>query len=549
MSRKEAEIDPKSGEAIPLGGFRFLLDSKELLDPSGNIVVLRSQSTDVLDVLARNVGVVVSKDTLIDEVWPDVSVTEDSLVQCIGDIRRALGDTKREIVQTFPKKGYRLNELETAHGTSDPPASGRGFKGLIAAGIVLICLSVAAWFAFTPTPPHPAGEKPRIAVLAFDDFSTGDNQGYLSDAIAEGIITELARNSLIAVIARNSSFRYRNTEFDVRAIGEELGVHYVLEGSQQKNGNELKVTVQLINAVNGEHIWAHTYDQHIDDLFAVQDAIIKTVADRIGVRIRRPIPGADPEKVTALHLYLQGLNGLMSDFNAQTHAQALDLYSRSIEADPDAQYGYIGLAHAYRIGTYFGWLDIERNVAMAKAYAAAETALRIAPEDPEVHYVLARLYTDDNEREKAMASYDKAIALNPSSTLYLIGSTDLLLYSGQKEQALERLKQAEGIDPFPEDQLYWKLGWALWEVEDCQGALEAMLKMRVLSKGAHRQLAAIYACLGDVEKAQEAYQVFYADAHEPTISEQREAWKDLWTAPGSLERWLDHMRIAGMKDG
>ena len=105
-----------------------------------------------------------------------------------------------------------------------------------------------------------------------------------------------------------------------------------------------------------------------------------------------------------------------------------------------------------------------------------------------------------------------------------------------------------GIDPFHEDWYHWQMGWALWEIEDCQGALDSMLRMKKIRRGAHRMLAGIHACLGNVEEAQAAYKVFYAEANEPTISEQRAEWIDIWTAPGSLERFLDHMRIAGMKD-
>lgn len=423
-------------------------------------------------------------------------------------------------------------------------------RGVFVVAAAVACIALLMW-AFLPTDtPSPAatGEKPRIAVLPFDDFSTGDNKGYLSDAIAEGIITELARSSVIDVIARNSSFRYRDTEPDIRKIGEELGAHYVLEGSQQKNGDSLRVTVQLVETENGTHLWAHTYDQEIGDLFAVQDAIIKTAADRIGVRIRRPVPGHDPNKVTALHLYLKGLEIVRRNMNAELNAELMELNRRVIEIDPDSQYGYIGLAHAYRAAATFGWMGLTEQEALDKGFEAARKALEIAPEDPDVHYILARLHTENNDLDQAMAAYDKAIALNPSASTYLVASTDTMLYVGQKEEAIERIEQAMGIDPFHPEWFHWQMGWALWEVEDCEGALASMLRMNTIRRSAHRMLAGIYACLGDVEKAQEAYKVFYAEANEPTISEQREEWEDLWTAPGSLERWLDHMRIAGMQD-
>lgn len=460
---------------------------------------------------------------------------------------RSLGEQSLKNIAT-PVRAYQV--VEQGQGTTKAP-SARTRRPLLAAlsAIFLICAGYFAWnYQEASRTTVPAGDKPRIAVLAFDDFSTGEDKGYFSDAIAEGIITELARNSLISVTARNSSFRYRDIDHDVREIGEELSVHYILEGSKQKSGDRLRVTVQLIDAVSGTHLWAHTYDQEIGDLFTVQDAIVKTVADRIGVRIERPVPGADPEKVTALHLFLQAEEMIRNDFNEERHGQVRELYQKAIEIDPEAQYGYIGLAHNYRVAANFGWLDLTKKEALKRGLEAAQEALKIAPDDPEVHNALARLYTESGDRKKALAAFDRAIELDPSSSDILIASTDLLLYTGQKEKALERLEQAKGIDPFVGFRYHWKMAWALWEIEDCEGALDSMLKMGNLRPSSQRMLAAIYACLGEVEKAQEAYKIYYAQAHEPTISEQREMWKDFWTAPDSLERWLDHMRIAGMKD-
>ena len=550
MSRNDAEIEPKSHDFVQLGTYRFYLNNKDLVDETGTTVALRSQSAEVLSYLAVNAGTLVTKDALIEAVWAETFVTDDSVVQCIGDIRRALGDADHKIVQTFPRKGYKLvvpeaPKIEARSGHNRIPGP---LKIIAAILVVLVALSGLYFSNLDTDSPVAEGDKPRIAVLAFDDFSAGEDQGYLSDAIAEGIITELARNSRISVIARNSSFRYRAMDTDIRDIGEELGVHYVLEGSQQKSGNGLKVTVQLILASSGEHIWAHTYDQEIGDLFTVQDAIVRTVADRIGTRIERPVPGSDPDKVSAMHLHLKGIATVRGNFNEENNAIDMELNRQAIEIDPDSQFGYVGLAHGYRAAANFGWLGLSQEEALHHGFEAANKALEIAPDDAAVHYVMARLHTVAGNRELAMASYDRAIALNPSASNFLVASTSPMLYAGDTEAAIARLEQAMGIDPFHEEWYHWQMAWALWEIEDCEGALASMFKMNLIPRGAHRQLAGIYACLGEVEKAQEAYQVFYADAYEPTISEQREIWKDVWTAPGSLERFLDHMRIAGMED-
>jgi TolB-like protein/DNA-binding winged helix-turn-helix (wHTH) protein len=545
MSRTDAEIVTKNSEIVELGEFVFVLKTKELQRVGGNTVELRSQSTEVLAFLANRIGELVTKDELINAVWEGTFVTDDSLVQCIGDIRRALEDETRKIVETIPRKGYRLNAVSRP---KDLPGV-QSTRWIIAAGIAIIAVAAVLWSVlWQPALPH-GDEKPRIAVLAFDDFSVGQDEGYLSDAIAEGIITELARFKLMEVVARNSSFHFRGSETDIRKIGEALGAHYLLEGSQQKSGDKLKVTVQLIEASNGTHLWAHTYNQEIGDLFAVQDTIVKTVADRVGLHVEGPVPGTDPDRVTALNLHLQAVAIMRSNFNEQAISDVMALSEKAITADPNAVYGYVGLAHSYRAIGNFGWLGFPSDDAYALGLEAAATALKIDPDHPEVHYILARLHAEiPGHRKEAMASFEKAIDLNPSASNYLAASTTPLLYAGQTEEAIERLKQAMGIDPFHQSWYHWQMGWALWELNDCEGALASMLRMDKIRKGAHRMLAGIYACLGEVEKAQAAYGVFYEDSDEPTIAEQREEWKDIWTAPGSLDRWLEHMRIAGMDE-
>ncbi len=540
---------PKKYEALRIGKFSYSLKTRELQDDSGQPVALRSQSAEVLACLADRAGRMVSKDELIAAVWADTFVTDDSLVQCIGDIRRALGDDRHRIVQTFPKKGYRLNAAPVRPGA--PARRLRWPRPAPGAALAVLAVAALAW-AFLAGPfgaPQRSGDMPRIAVLPFDDFSAGPDRGYLSDAIAEGIITELARSRTFAVIARNSSFRYRVSDADMRRIAEELGVHYILEGSQQKSGNKLKVTAQLVDATSGAHIWAHSYDQEIGDLFVVQDHIIRTVADRVGIRIERPLPGSDPDRVNALHHYLAGLEAIRADYNEETNGMVFEAGRRAIAADPEAHFGYLALAFASRGAATFGWHGLDRDATLAEGLGYAQRALDIAPDDPEVHYAFARLYTETGDRDLALASFAKAIALNPSASDYLVASTTPMLYAGgQVDAAIARLEQAMGIDPFHEDWYHWQMGWALWEKDDCDGALAAMQRMKKIPRGAHRMLAGIYACLGEADKAQDAYKVFYTDSDEPTIAEQRAEWEDIWTAPGSLERWLDHMRIAGMKD-
>ncbi|AZO32519.1 winged helix-turn-helix domain-containing protein [Mesorhizobium sp. M1B.F.Ca.ET.045.04.1.1] len=558
MSRKAPEIDLKSAETITFRGFVFLTKSKELRTIEGKAVNLRSQTREVLSVLAARPGEIVSKDALMQAVWADTFVTEDSLTQCIADIRRALGDDKHVIVETLPKRGYRLNADRS--GAADPNVfvgTGRARSrfsraGFILAVIVLVAAAIGAYYGteMWRAAPVPSSDMPRIAILPFDDFSAGAGKGYLSDAVAEGIITELARSKTYAVIARNSSFRYRGKPTDTRQIGDELGVDYLLEGSQQKVGDRLKVTAQLLNAHDGSHVWANSYNREIGDLFVVQEEIIRTLAERVGRRIERPLPQSGAARVSALHYHLMGIAKIREDFSAARNELFRQLNLKAIEEDPNSQFGYIGLAWSYRNDAMFGWneQELDRDEALKRAAEYADKAILLAPDDAEAHNIRASIHTEAGEVEQASAQYDQAIALNPSNSDILVRSTDLLLYVGRTDEAIDRIKQAMGIDPFYPDDFNWQMGWALWEKNDCGAALAAMRKMSTIPSGAHRMLAGIHACLGNKREAREALAVFLKDSPGQSISKERREWGKLWTAPGSLDRWIKDMRIAGLPE-
>lgn len=555
MSRKAPEIDLKSAETITFRGFVFLMRSKELRTVDGKAVDLRSQSAEVLSVLAARRGEIVSKNALMEAVWPDTFVTDDSLTQCIADIRRALGDDRHLIVETLPKRGYRLNADPTDAATPDAPGKERvrtrSLGSFILAAMVVVAAMIGAYYGadIWRATPVASSDMSRIAVLPFEDFSTGADKGYLSDAVAEGIITELARSKTYTVIARNSSFRYRGQSVDARQIGEELGVDYLLEGSQQKIGDRLKVTAQLLNAHDGSHVWANTYNQEIGDLFVVQEKIIRTLADRVGRRIERAWPQSGAAQVSALRYVLIGFAELEKDNSASGNELLRQFSLKAIEADPNAQFGYIGMAFHYRNDAVF-WHKQENNPDEALKHAAeyADKALQLAPDDANAHYARAKIHTEAGEIEQAIARYDQAIALNPSASNVLAGSASPLLFVGRIDEAIDRIKQAMGIDPFHPDWYHWDMGWALWEKNDCEAALTAMRKMSRIPSGAHRMLAGIHACLGNKREAKEALVVFLKDSPGDSISKQRKQWEKNYTAPGALERWIGHMRFAGLPE-
>ncbi|ESZ22070.1 adenylate/guanylate cyclase domain-containing protein [Mesorhizobium sp. L48C026A00] len=494
------------------------------------------------------------------------SIARPGGVAVSGSVRDHIGnrldltfeDTGEQTLKNIdrPVRVYNVNLfadapwLHAAAGTERAKArfSRRGF---ILAALVLVAAAIGVYYGaeIWRAAPVRSSDMPRIAVLPFDDFSTGADKGYLSDAVAEGIITELARSKTYAVIARNSSFRYRGHPVDARQIGDELGVDYLLEGSQQKIGDQLKVTAQLLNAHDGSHVWANTYNREIADLFVVQEEIIRTLADRVGRRIERPLPRSDAAQVSALRYVLIGFAETDKDFSAAGNELLRQFSLKAIEADPDSQFGYIGLAWSYRHDAVF-WHKQENNPdeALKRAAEYADKAILLAPDDAEAHHVRARIHAEAGEVEQALVRYDQAIALNPSNSDTLVNSAGVLLNVGRTDEAIDRIKQAMGIDPFHPDWFHWDMGWALYEKNDCRAALTAMRKMSRIPSGAHRMLAGIHACLGNKREAKEALAVFLKDSPGDSISKQRKQWEKNYTAPGALERWIGHMRFAGLPE-
>src|SRR5262245_42699150 len=561
-----------SAQTLTINGVIADFGSESLRDESGSLIDLRPQAFAVLRYMSENANRLVTKDELMQAVWPGVVVTDDSLVQCIHEIRCALGDEKHAVLKTVPKRGYRLNlATKAAPGASASHSPGRvthiAITPALIAGIAALALiAIGAIYGFMQWRDQTSGlslrEKPsiaelvpssdiaRIAVLPFEDLSTGADKGYFSDAIAEGIITELSRSKTYAVIARNSSFKYRDQPTDARQIGDQLGVDYLLEGSQQKIADRLKVTVQLLDARDGSHLWANTYNREIGDLFIVQEEIIRTLADRVGRRIQRPLPKSDATRVSALHYHLMGVAEMDKDFSAAGNELLRQFNLKAINADPNSQFGYIGLAWSYRSDAQYGWHEQEHNHDEALKLAAeyADKAILLAPDDARAHQIRALIHTEAGEMEQALARFDQAIALNPSNSEALVLSTNPLLYVGRTDEAIDRIKQAMGIDPFYPDWFNWQMGWALWEKSDCRAALAAMQKMSRIPSGAQRMLAGIHACLGNERAAKEALAVYLQNSPGESISKERRKWEKIWTASGSLDRWIKQMRIAGLPE-
>ncbi len=523
---------------IRLGEATLDPETTRLTGPDGQELSLRHKSRQVLCALARHPHQTVSKDALCAEVWPATAVSDESLVQCIADIRRALGDGGKTLVETVPREGYRLNP-------APPPGAARRARLLLPAGLAAAAL--AGLIAWTAAPPPAGARLPVLAVLPLDDLSHGDHADYLNDALSEGMITELARFPQFQVIARHSSFQFRDTASDIRDIAETLGADYIVEGSQQFDGARLRVTVQLIDARTGTHVFADRIDGSLDDVFEVQDRIVRHVASTVGGEILNHMP--ESRSGSELDSLLRGLKArrLMSHYSRENWEQALALEQTSLRLDPDSPWGWIGTALMLRNGASAGWTDTPAAEALAQASDLADQALMLDPDNYMSHYAKARVLATQNRYTDSLRHFERAAELNPSDSLVLIGMSDPLIYLGQTGRAIEVLTRARSVDPLHGDWLLWQLGQALWLEDDCDRGIAEMRAMTRPPPASFKMLSGLYACAGDTENARAAMQTFLAGTPGFTLADETRVFQP-WTDDTDTARWLTQMRLAGMPE-
>jgi TolB-like protein/DNA-binding winged helix-turn-helix (wHTH) protein len=448
MSRNHAETDPKNTEIVRIGSMTFDLAARELRDQQGNPVTLRSQSAEVLAHLARHSGKVLAKGDLLAAVWPDTFVTDDSLVQCIADIRRALGGDRRGMVQTHPRKGYRLvvSSSSEAPATWSPRGHARIAAAVLAAAALLGLLAAGIWFLQLG---DTVTRKPSIAVLPFDDLGGDEATGRLASGLTEDIITDLARFPEVDVVARNSTAQFAGGA-DVRKVGEILDVAFVLEGSIQRSGDQVRLTAQLIDAADGTHVWSERWDRPAEDLFTVQTEIADQVANRIGggaglvqTAGREAARRKRPESLSAYELYLLGTEAI-EKFTAEDNGKAIHLLMQAVEIDPGFARAWIELSHAHGLAEGFGG---DAAAARKAAMAAAERAVSLDPLDAEAHVVLGRQLSSAGDFTRAESAFETALKLSPGSAEILAFYASWASTFGKPERGAEIVDRIIRLNP------------------------------------------------------------------------------------------------------
>jgi TolB-like protein/tetratricopeptide (TPR) repeat protein len=354
----------------------------------------------------------------------------------------------------------------------------------------------------TVAAPKLATDKPSIAVLPFTNMSGDPEQQYFSDGITEDIITELSRLQSLFVIARNSSFQYRDV--DVRRIGKELGVQYVVEGSVRTMGKRLRITAQLIEAPTGNHLWGERYDRSIDDLFEVQDEVTRTiVATLIGRVEDAEIKGSvrkHPEDLAAYDSLLRGIEHLRG-YGEHENRRARELFEHAISLDPR-----FALAHAYFALALLTEHDFEYapDAIKDRALDIALTAVRLDPRESRCHQFLGQAYLVRGEFDLALSHFERTSALNPNDANAMAHRGYALAIVSRAEEGIGLIRYAMRLNPFHPDWYWGNLAIAQYTARHYEEALDAYRQSgRRAAFWWIAWMAACYAQLGRLDEARE----------------------------------------------
>ena len=399
--------------------------------------------------------------------------------------------------------------------------------------------------------PLPLPDKPSIAVLPFTNMSGDPEQEYFADGIVEEIITALSKIGKLFVVARNSTFTYKGEAVDVKRVGREQGVRYVLEGSVRRGGNRLRITAQLIDAATGNHLWAERYDRESSDVFALQDEITREVASALQVELtegeQARLWASGTKNLEAWELVIQANHLIHRHHREDTH-EARRLLEQALPLDENyaTAWELLGLTH-WTDAINEGWSD-SREASLARALEANDRALTIDPSNPDTLASLGLIKLTSGNHDEALALSEKAVALAPNLANNMAIAGVITVYCGKPREALELVRKAMRLCPiypiwylYPLTRAYWFMGKTDEAIAAARSAIERDPELSI----SHKLHAIVLTDAGrDAEAQRAAAEVLRL---EPNFSV--EAWAARRGTPTELSiREAEALRKAGLPD-
>jgi TolB-like protein/DNA-binding winged helix-turn-helix (wHTH) protein/Tfp pilus assembly protein PilF len=545
-----SEIGPKS-RILLINGARYDRATGSLIAGDRSTIHLRRQSSEVLAALASHFGEVVSREELIAAVWKGVATTDDSLIQCIGDIRRALG---KEAVETYPKIGYRLAATEISADQRDAQVPRRALTSLATVVVILLAAAIGFWLFRAPTEladdrieitsPRILPEK-TLAVLPFVNLGGGDELRFFGDGLSEDLTTDLSKVADLTVIAYASSGDYPEAEAGFKDIANDLGVRYLVRGTVRHVGERVRINVSLIDPIEGANIWAERFDRVRQDPFDVQEDVTRAIVDALSLSLEAE---AAPVRVApdAYFMLLRGLEPLRENTPAGNR-QARAYFSKALELEPNyaRAHAYIAVAHGRDM--MFDYSGVTGRQSIQQGLEAAITAVQLDPELPNAYFALAVLNLAIGEHDKALAAARHSIRLNHNFADGYAVLSEAGVYGGDLDEALAAIQHAKRLHPHHPASYDWIEGHVLFQLGDAKAArpfLEGTIEMNPGFVPAFATLAAVYLELEEQDRARSVLAALKAVA--PQFSIDTFLASTPYATEARLERLGDPLRAVSV---
>ncbi len=558
-------IDPSLGRVSGLSAGR---------DSGAEQTKLEPQVMAVLLCLAKQQGQVVSREAIEDQAWANRVVGYDSLSTAIIKLRKALGDDSKNprYIETVPKKGYRLiaavssaeseniitTENVNVSKKAEPARVIRSAKSGKQRLQLVIILSVItgglAYVIFDKLPylftSTELSQQNTIAVLPFKNMSEDIQQEYFSDGITADLITDLSKISGLGVIARNTVFVYKDSSIDVRQIGKELAVNYVIEGSVRKSNNKVRITARLIDANSGHNLWAERFDGGLGDVFALQDnvtaKIIAALQLKLSDREQKQLARKYTNNIEAYDHFLQGWQRFW-EYSKESNALAKEHFNRAIELDPDFARAYANLALSYAYDVLAGWTNT-RDTNLKRAEELSQRAIELDDELAQVHWAVGFTALISRQYQLALSESQKVIALEPNNAdgYGLLATT--LNYVAKPRDALVQMQKAMRLNPLHPSAYKVILGEIYFNLHDYDSAIKQFEHALERNPDAHEPrlwLMASYAHQGRTDDA--SWQLEQIRLDDPAISIATIEPVIPFIDPMQLKHLVNGLNKAGLK--
>jgi TolB-like protein len=522
---------------VEFNNFTIDTDRRELKGAEGAIHV-EPQVFDLLLYFAQNANRVISKDELIQHVWKGRIVSDAALNSRINSARRAIGESgeTQTLIRTVPRRGF-LFAAEVTTGPHDQAAPPPRVVTLVEPAKLTL------------------PDKPSIAVLPFANLSGDVEQEYFADGMADEIITALSRCSSFLVISRNSSFTYKGKAVDVRQVGHDLGVRYVLEGSIRKANDRLRFTGQLIETTSGAHIWADRFEGDMRDVFDLQDRITESVTAAIEPKLQEAeIERLKQKPASNLDAYdlLLRAQRFEFEYTEESINDAIRCVEQALAIDPAYAPAMALGAYCYAERRNQGWAK-NRNAEAAQGLRLAQHAVELEPENSTVLWMAAlAFWWLVPEATRSRELFSRSLAINPNSAMALTMAGWIENFIGNTAKGYELIGRAQRLSP--RDKRAWLMATAMGtgcmqdrRFEEAIGWAEKALVQNPRFASLFRILAAAHALLGNREKAAAFVQELMRVDPQLTVSGLRDRVpfalnESLW------KMYSEALRLAGLPE-